>query len=428
MSLNFRHGAGIGKLDYYVTADRTTSDGHVPHSSYQGSAFTGRLGLDIGSGMSLSLHSKYFDGTKNEPGPQAAPALVSWNHYKRGSVDLSLDGKWAASDLSLMAYGDFGRHVFSDGWNSRDHYSGLLGRMNVRLSPSHLLSFGADARFLGGRSYGYPKGEWSKNDVGAYVHDELVLGGRWIISAGARVDKDSQFGWELSPQAGIVFRASDVTSLRLSASKAFRTPHINELYLFPPSNPDLEPERVWNVEIGVDQSIGNALVLTGSVFRMEGSNLIETVFVPGRIPPYQFRNTGAFTFYGAEVGLKAALSDSLSAAASYSYLDAGDLTRGRPGSKIDLDLRWRSGRFQVFGNAQSVSRYYAADRKALRIPSYFLLNGRVEASVIRGLSLFAEVNNVTGADYLIYVDLSGSAAGLYSMPGRNVHVGFRTGF
>jgi len=428
MSLNLRHGAKTGKADYFFTADRLTSDGHVPHSSYRGSSFTGRLGYELGSGLSLRLQAKYFDGHKNEPGPVHHPSLVSWNDYRRGSVSFQMNGNWDPADLSLILYNDFGDHEFSDGWNSRDHYNGAIARMTVKLSPSHNLSCGVDARFLGGRSYNSPRGSWNKSDVGVYAYDEFVLGRRWILSAGLRGDKDSQFGWEATPQAGIVFRAGASTSLRVSVSKAYRSPHINELYLFPASNPDLEPERFWNHEIGIDQAVSDTVSVSAAFFRMTGSNLIEQAPNPAGFPRYRFLNTGAFTFNGVEVGLSVSPFRSMTGKISYSYLDAGDLTKGRPGQKIDADVRWRSGRFQAFFNAQHVSRYYAQNKKALRIPSYVLANARFEFSVTRRIGVFADINNVFAEDYLIYADLSGQAAGLYQMPGRNLHFGFRTRF
>jgi len=428
VSTNLRHGAKLGSFDYLFTADRLTSDGHVPHSSYQGSAFTGRAGLDLGSGFSLNIQGKYFDGRKNEPGPLHSPSLVSWNDYKRGSVNLTTKGGWSSSDWTLMAYGDFGRHVFSDGWDSRDHFHGASAKMNLGLSPIHHLSLGIDARFFGGESFNSPAGSWNKTNFGAYIHDEIVLGRRWIFSAGVRGDKDSQFGTEATPQAGIVFKPGDATSLRVSASRAFRCPHINELYLFPASNPDLDPERFWNIEFGVDQAFTQFFSLTAAVFRMKGSSLIEQVLNPGGYPRYKFRNTGAFSFSGAEFGFRITPAHSLLASFSYSYLDTGDLTKGRPGQKIDADFRWQSGRFQAFLNAQHVSLYYAADKRALPIPSYFLLNSRFEVSIAKGVGVFMDLNNLGGEDYAVYVDLSGQAAGLYQMPGRNVHFGFRASF
>lgn len=427
-SLNLRHGAKLGKFDYYFTLDRTTSDGHVPHSSYRGTSFTGRTGLELGSGLSLSLQSKYFDGLKNEPGPLSLPDLVSWNRYKRGSVNLCLDGRWKSFDLSLMVYTDFGHNIFSDGWNSRDHYDGALAKMNVKLSPTNNLAFGVDSRFLGGKSYNSPEGSWDKNDIAAYVYDELVLGRRWILSGGIRADKDSQFGWEGCPQAGVVFKLDDATSLRLSASKAFRAPAISELYLFPSSNPDLQPERLWNFEFGIDQSLGRDILLKAAVFSTQGTNLIELAANPGSFPPYEYQNTGKFTFKGVEIGLQLFPSRPFSAELSYSYLDTGGLTKGRPGSKIDADIRWRFARVQTFLNAQRVSDYYAGDGKMLPIPSYFVVNGRVEFSILPGYGIFAEVRNITAEDYLIYANLPGQAAGLYQMPGRNVHFGLRLGF
>jgi len=426
-SFNLRHGAALERFDYFFTADRLSSEGHTVNSSSLGSAFTGRAGYDLGSGLSLTFRAKYFDGKKDEPGPQALPSLISWNHYKRGSADLGFDGRWDSGEFSVLAYDDFGRHVFSDGWNSRDYYRGAIARGSLALGAGNRLSFGLDARFFGGKSYNYPKGEWSKSDVGAYVHDELILDSRWILSAGARLDRDSQFGWEASPQAGLVWHAAEATTFRLSASKAFRTPHINELFLFPVSNPDLQPERSWNLELGLNQALTRKIVLDAAVFSMKGSNLIETVANPSGTSPSKFRNTGRFEFYGVEIGLKAEVPPSLTLGGAFSFLNTGDLTKGRPGKKLDFDARWMSGRIQAFLNVQAVSDYYAGDRKTLPISSYTLINGRVEYSITRSVGLFAELNNIAGETYWIYTDLSGKAAGLYEMPGRNAHFGVRVG-
>ena len=426
-SLNLRHGAAFERFDYYFTADRMTSDGHTAHSSYLGTAFTGRAAYDLGSGLTLTLRGKAFDGKKNEPGPLASPSLTSWNHYKRGSADLSLNGRWEGGEGSIMAYADFGRHVFSDGWSSRDHYRGAIARGSLALGADHRLSFGLDARFFGGKSYNAPRGEWEKSDVGVYLHDEILLGGRWILSAGARLDRDSQFGWEGSPQAGLVWHAGENTSLRLSASKAFRAPHINELYLFPASNPGLKPERSWNFELGISQAVARILTFDAAVFTMRGANLIESAPNPAGPPPFKFLNTGRFAFSGIELGLKADVLPSLMLRGAYSRLDTGGLTKGRPGRKIDLEIRWQAGRFRTFLTAQSVSEYYAGDRKTLPIPSYTLVNGRLEFAVTPSVGLFAELNNLSAAACWIYADLSGKAAGLYEMPGRNAHVGLKVG-
>jgi outer membrane receptor protein involved in Fe transport len=344
-----------------------------------------------------------------------------------GSADLCLEGRWDAAEFSVMAYNDFGRHVFSDGWNSRDYYRGMIARGSLALTPAHRLSFGLDARFFGGKSYNSPKGEWTKNDIGVYLHDEIALGKRWILTAGARLDRDSLFGCEASPQAGLVWHAAEKTSVRLSAAKAFRTPHLSELFLFPSSNPDLEPERAWNYELGFSQSIAGFLTIDAAVFKMNGTNLIETVRNPAGPAPYINRNTGSFDFAGIELGFKADVLPSLSLGAAYSRLDAGDLTKGRPGRKIDLDLRWKSGPFQAYLTGQAVSDYYADNRKTLPISSYTLINGRVEFAVTRTVGLFVELNNIGGEAYWIYADLSGQAAGLYEMPGRNAHFGIRVG-
>ncbi len=80
----------------------------------------------------------------------------------------------------------------------------------------------------------------------------LVLGAR-----GDRWDSDESLSF-FSPRASLTWRASDAVSLQASASRAYRTPTLNELYrgfragnTVTNPNPALDPERLTSVEGGV---------------------------------------------------------------------------------------------------------------------------------------------------------------------------------
>lgn len=55
---------------------------------------------------------------------------------------------------------------------------------------------------------------------------------------------------------------------------------------------------------------------------------------------------------------------------------------------------------------------------------YFLLNSPLEAKLFSFLRPFWEINNILNEDYRIYVDVLGGAAGVYTLPGRNLTLGF----
>lgn len=424
LQLNLRHGSDFGRVSYFFTLDRRSSDGHRPGSSYSGSAFTGKLLFEAKDNLEVSLSGKYFDGKKYEAGPADFPLTDFWNDYNRGAVDFTVKYEDAKENILAKVYRNFGHHLFSDGWHSRDDVNGGLFRVHSRRLPNNTLTVGLDFRFIGGKSYGFPKGVWNKNEAAVFLRDEWVLKKRWILSTGIRLQRDSITGYEVCPHWGVVFLWNDTTSLRALVNKGFRSPQLNELAMLPPSNPDLKPERVWNFEAGIKKTLFDGVTLDASVFRMAGSNLIETAPHPSPPPLFRFMNSGEFTFTGIETGLNALFSPALSARLYATFMSTGEKTKGRAGRKLDLLLRYRKGLFRISIQAGYVSDYFAADFSQNPLPSYFLLNARCRIRISKSVDVFADLNNILNTDYRIYVDLPGIAAGAYPMPGRNIQAGF----
>lgn len=421
---NLRHGGSLESFEYYFTADRRISDGHIENSNYSGYAFTGKAALTLARHLKISLRGKYFWGDKHEAGPVSNPLDNFWNKYKRGAIDLSLEGQNKTSSFMIKLYRNFGDHNFSDGWDSRDYINGGIVKYTTHRIKNNELTLGGDFRFLGGESYSFPIGEWSKREAAVFIHNELMLGKRWILSTGFRLHYDSLFGTETVPHLGLVFQVNPRFSLRGAINKGFRSPQLNELYMYPPANPELEPERVWNYELGFRHTISRSVSLKGAIFHMKGSNLIETVANPSPPPPYLFMNSGNFSFFGYELALGFHLTH-LNLSVAYSHLDTGNLSKGRPGDKIDLFGRIKKGILGLSLQCQYVSNYYADNYFTNRLPSYFLINSRFTIQLIRNLELYVDLNNLLDTDYMIFVDLPGIASGSYVMPGRNIHVGFR---
>ncbi|MBN2245490.1 MAG: TonB-dependent receptor, partial [Candidatus Aminicenantes bacterium] len=423
--VNLSHGGKRNKFRYLFTVDRRSSDGHRKNSQYSGNTFTGKVKYEAHDLFNLSFQGKYFDGTKHEAGTLEYPLYNFWNKYKRGALDLTIQGRGEAFDYQLKFYRNFGRHNFSDGWDSKDDINGGILRFTTRRFRNNELTLGADFRKLYGRLYSQPKGEWDKSEAAVFFQDQLVFKQKWIFSAGFRIHRDSIYGFETSPHGGIVFQVGPKMILRGAVNKGFRSPQLNDLYMYPPSNPDLQPERVWNYEIGFEQDINENLSLNGTVFRMQGSNLVELAPNPDGIPPFKFQNTGSFRFYGGEVGLFARIHANLIGQVFYSYLDTGELTRGRPGHKFDLSIRYQRKQFSASLNSQYVADYFADDFSRLRMPNYFLLSSRLAYEITSGIELFCDLNNLLDTDYQIYVDLPGLEAGTYPMPGAAINLGIR---
>lgn len=427
--LNLQAGGRKGELVYLVTYDRRRSDGHIPRSAYNGDAATGKIEWLAGRHLELTLQGKYYDGRKHEPGSIERPLPDFWNDYRRGAVDVSARWRGGSSDVQVKAYRNFGRHVFSDGWDSKDHTDGLQADWNLRLAGGNRLTVGADLRRYWGHSYNAPAAQWKRSEAAVFALGEFRPLSSLAVSAGARFQHDSQFGDAVVPQIGMVWHAGPHTDLRANVSGGFRAPQINELFVFPVSNPELRPERLWNYEIGFRHRLGDRLVLSGALFRLHGSNFIEVAAnATGKMPPFRFQNTGTITFDGFEIGGEAWIGSALQARAFFSYLDPGDRTKGRPGDKLDVLLRWSGRSVSVDLSGQRVSRYFARDRAQGRLPSYTVIDTRAAWTVNRMVEVFVEFNNIFDEDYLVFLDLPGSESGPYRMPGRHVNVGLRLNF
>ncbi|RLE03386.1 MAG: hypothetical protein DRJ11_04440 [Candidatus Aminicenantes bacterium] len=422
--LNLRHGAGFAKWGYYLTFDQRLSDGHRPNSQYKGRTFTGNIFIKFSPKTRLIFHSKYFAAKKHEPGPIDFPLENFWNDYQRGAFDLSWQRADEQREYLLMIYRNQGHHRFSDGWHSRDYVDGALLRLTHRWG-NHEITTGTEWRRLAGKSYHWPQGKWHKSEAALFLQDEYIFRQRLILSAGLRLHRDSLAGLELCPRWGLVWQVGRGVILRSTISEGFRAPQLNELFMFPPANPDLQPERVWNYELGGEFDWGSKTRFSWAVFQMKGSNLIEVGRNPTPPPAFLFQNKGEFVFSGVELSWQQQLNPSLFSRIDYSFLDPGRLTRGRPRHKLDVLLAYRRNKIKAFVTGQYVAGYYAGDNQSQPLPNYFCLNARFFWTISHHVEALVEVRNILDADYQIFVDLPGIGTGPYPMPGRNFQIGLR---
>ncbi|MCP4901644.1 MAG: TonB-dependent receptor [bacterium] len=150
------------------------------------------------------------------------------------------------------------------------------------------------------------------------------FGGPTTLSLQARTDQQNPWGRVTTFGAGGSQKLGSKAILRAHYGQSFRAPSFTELHYVSPSrmgNPDLEPERGWTAEIGLD--IG-PLGLT--VFHRQSRSLIDYVLDDDGI--WQASNLGGATTRGIELGLMLPATGSLRwQRASVVYLD----------SEIDVD-------------------------------------------------------------------------------------------
>ena len=120
---NLKQGGNLDTFGYYFVFDKRKSRGHLPNSDYTQDSFTLDLDKMINEDISISFSSLYFDGFKREPEPSS---FDTWNNYKRGFFDLTLEGKYFGAKEIIKVY----RKGLSEN-EVLQNYNTIKGRFNL---------------------------------------------------------------------------------------------------------------------------------------------------------------------------------------------------------------------------------------------------------------------------------------------------------
>lgn len=287
---------------------------------------------------------------------------------------------------------------------SRDRMLGITAYQSYRLFTGNQTTLGADYQRSGGRAWNrYPDrdeqlADKTLNDVAVYLNMQQTLA-RWMtLNAGVRMDYNPHFGAQWVPQFGISFPIAPETVLKAILSKGFRTPTIREMYMFPPQNPDLRPERLMNYEFSVTQSFWQRkLSLSANVYYLKGDNTIQAVFDGNR--PINV-NTGRIENYGVELTARYRAARSLAFSGNYSWLHMEYKILAAPQHKLYAGIDFIRPRWSVSTGVQYVRGLYT-DLKAPGTEQFVLWNLRASWQASSVVELFARGENLLAQDYEI---------------------------
>ncbi len=409
--LSGSHGGKMGALDYYLTAAVRKTDGHRDYSQYEGDFYSAHVGYQIAAATHIEMNANLSNIDLLDPGPEKTPYQDHWYDLQRSGVDLSLAHKSFAGESNLKLHGNFGKHKIYDGWRSEDYTVGLMFYQNTQPWTGNTATIGFDYKNYGGDAQEslnqLPVINYDKNEMteyAPYVHMQQMFLKRFIASAGVRFENHNLYGNQVLPKLGLVSHVTPLTSFRLSAAKGFRSPSIRELYVFPPRNEKLDPEEMWNYEIGVTQELGRAQ-LDASLFRSEGLNMIQMKF-----PERKFFNSGEFVHTGYELMLTWFPVQSFDLSASWSKLDLQDETLNSPGKKLTVNAGYRWRRFSLGGHVIYIQDLYGGNNRSLPMDDYVVVDLSAGIRIISGLTLNTALKNLLDESYQTLYG--------YPMPGR----------
>jgi vitamin B12 transporter len=379
---------GTGKLAYSFSAARMESQGfHSVNDDYRNLAASARLDYQVTQDASLKgiFHFVKTDlglfnnnNFASQPDPNAREVStqylgkLEWEQKILKNWDYRISGSMFKEHIKDSDDVD-GCTFFSFPCDSRtrDRFRPRIDtgefQTNYRFDDWSTTTFGVEyKRRSASTSGGIDR---AIRNLGYYLQEQLqFFDRRLIMIPGIRLDDNQSFGsaWTPSFSAAYLFRETG-TKLKGSYAKGFKAPTLNELF-FPPGfgcpafgNPNLKPERSWELNAGVEQDLLSDRVKLGlTYFHREVKDLIEGRPIPGDpFGCFRAENVGTARFDGVEWSLGIKLLTFLSVNANYTYLDwdtADDKLRRRPKHRGNVNLNYFLDRFSANLIANFVGR------------------------------------------------------------------------
>ena len=425
-----------GKFSSTVSAQYGRTDNHRPRMGFEQYGGYLKLGYDITEHWNAYADADITHFNSSYPGAVSSPMYGADQWITRGVVSAAVKNHYNRTSGALSVYSNFGRHKIDDGsadpttpiqrfFRSKDALTGISWYQSAQLFEGNRLTVGMDYQHIYGNAYYTSKqtgevldtpnkqsGKSHRNEIAGYVDFRQDLA-RWLtIDAGLRLDHHSVTGTEWIPQAGIVVRLIETGEIKAMASKGFRNPTMREMYLYPPSNEELEPERIWNYELSWRHSLG-AFHYGANLYYIKGDNMIQTV-------NRKNVNTGEIENYGAELEAEYRIDSHWSVNTNHSLLHMEHPVIAAPTYKGFLGANYNCCRWTVVAGLQYISGLYTAVGDQEQKEDFCLLNASVTYNVAKGLSLWLRGENLLAQSYEINLG--------YPMPRATFMVGINWNF
>ena len=190
----------------------------------------------------------------------------------------------------------------------------------------------------------------SRNVTYTYVQDEWNFTNDWILTAGIRKDRYSDFGNTTNPRVALVWNAARNLSVKALYGEAFRAPSAIEQYgrNNPSStgNPHLQPETIKTNELALSWQPKPNLQTNLTFFYYREKNIIRFVPNPDRATGSTAQNTGDQVGRGLELEATWDPARTLRLSGSFSLQRSIDLASGvdaglAPRRRIFARADWR---------------------------------------------------------------------------------------
>ena len=410
-----------GKFSSTIAAQYGRTDNHRPRMGFEQYGGYLKLGYDFNNHWNAYVDANITHFNASQPGSTASPLYDADQWITRGMVSAAVENHYGRSNGALSLYTNFGRHKIDDGtadpakptqryFRSKDALMGISLYESFQLFEGNRLTAGIDYQHIYGYAYYTSKetgetldtpnkqsGKSYRNEIAGYVEFRQDLTSWLTVDAGLRVDHHSITGTEWIPQGGIVIRPMESGELKAMVSKGFRNPTMREMYLYPPSNTDLKPERLMNYELAWSHRIGQ-FNYGLNLFYLKGDNMIQTMPVDGK--PRNV-NTGEIENYGLEAEAAYRINPHWRLTTNHSLLHMKNHVLGAPQYKGFLGADFSQQRWNVVAGLQYINGLYTAIGDNEKKENFLLLNATVSYMLVNNLALWVRGENLLAQRYEI---------------------------
>ena len=429
-----------GRFNSVVSGSYNRTDGHRADMGFEQYGGYAKLGYDLTDHWNMYADVNVTHFNASYPGPVSAPLVDGDQRITRGVTSFALSNNYEKTSGAVSFFYNWGDHWINDGYtpsagetsqdgrfNSNDNMMGVSLYQSTQFFMGNRITFGFDWFRYGGKAWtDYVSGEDAgtrsdlvdkhEDEVAGYVDFRQDIWSWLTLNAGLRVDHHSRVGTEWVPQAGLAFHLPHTIELKASATKGFRYPILREMYMFPPQNPDLQPESMWNYEIALSQTLLDGRFRYGvNVFYIDGKNLIVTLPNPNGTG---MLNQNSGTIYNSGVELQAAyrVNKEWSVDGNYSFLHMENPVIAAPEHKLYAGANFTKGRWSVSTGLQYIAGLYTAVGDSPQQEDFVLWNLRGSFRICKWLNIWVRGENLLAQKYEINAG--------YPMPRATVTGGF----
>jgi vitamin B12 transporter len=324
-----------GRFGYYLSTGRLQSNGMWPHTSVSIDTLYSKLSFELLDNSDIYFTFGYSGGDRGV-GEFTDLDFTSDIAHEYLFSTLSLDSRIsdnASLNISLRT--------------SRQDVDHLMEQVGtgIEINESSYLdeTYGASAKFVYEPQSqtvvvgaDYDSGTWdysTMDDEGehsiekwaVYANDTVVLG-RVSVTPGLRYDHTDTSGDFTSPSLGITYTPVKDAILRAAVARGFGIPTLSFTYGTSPwyvKNPDIEVEKVWSYQAGVETAALKYVWAKATVFRHDLEDGLTDVGLPD--DTFTSENLDEIRRQGVEVEARTVPYYNTSLFAGYVFIDAKDL-------------------------------------------------------------------------------------------------------